>query len=405
MKHLKGHFTDAVICTDLVDSKTLDQVHDLINNECSVGSKVVIMADCHAGMGCVIGTTMTIHDRVVPNLVGVDIGCGMLTLPLGNIEIDYEKLDKVIRAKIPSGHNIHNVNEPSRTHSDLNDLRCFEATTRDYLAIGTLGGGNHFIEIDVDYKGNKYLIIHSGSRNLGKRVADHYTKLALTRYEKEQKEHGLEYIKANYPSSEWQNEITKLSKATASVNKDLLYLTGEDMANYLHDMEICQGYALFNRLVIAWEIFTGMKWDTHLKWGKIHKNIIHTIHNYIEIETKILRKGAIRALKDELCVIPINMRDGVLLVKGKGNVEYNCSAPHGAGRILSRSQARKNVNLDDFKESMKGIYSTSVNKDTIDESPMVYKPIEAILDNIKEMVDVVEILKPVYNFKATEEWR
>lgn len=366
--------------------------------------KVRIMPDVHAGAGCVIGFTADLGDKVIPNIVGVDIGCGMLTVELGNIDIDYEKLDNAIREKVPCGYNIHEGRK--MRFPKIQELRCYRElkdTKRFERSIGTLGGGNHFIEIDEGTDGKKYLVIHTGSRNLGKQVADYYQNLAVELMRGKDKllevqEKLIADYKALGRKQEIQHAIMKLRNswkpAELNIPKDLCYLTGKYREDYLHDMRICQEFAVINRRCIADLILSGMNW--------ISLDTFETIHNYIEFETNMVRKGAISAKKGEKLLIPINMRDGCIVGVGKGNDDWNQSAPHGAGRIMSRSKARETVSLDEFRESMDGIFTTSVSADTVDEAPMVYKPMNEIIENIKDTVDILEIIKPVYNFKASE---
>lgn len=392
------------IFTENIEEEALDQINTLIKQEAFKDCKVRIMPDVHAGKGCVIGFTADLGDKVIPNIVGVDIGCGMKTIQLGKVELDLEKLDKVIRKNIPSGRNVH---EGRLNRFDkLQELYCYRIlrdTKRIERSIGTLGGGNHFIEVDVDSEGNKYLIIHTGSRNLGNQVAKYYQNLAIELmqgkgdiYEKE-KMLIAEY-KEQGKRKEIKNALKKLHKEfkpnPLNIPEDLCYLTGKYRQQYLHDMRICQEYADLNRKTIASLILDS--------YGISSINEFSTIHNYIDHDSNIVRKGAISAKKGELLLIPINMRDGCILGVGKGNKDWNESAPHGAGRLMSRSKAKKTLSLDEFKESMSGVYTTSVGLPTIDEAPMAYKPIEEIVDNITDTVEVLEIIKPIYNFKSNE---
>ena len=409
MKNLK-------IFTQNVEQEAIDQINTLMEQPAFYDCKVRIMPDVHAGKGCVIGFTADLGDKVIPNIVGVDIGCGMLTVELGEIdkdddsivnnvtEIDFKKLDKVIRNKVPSGYNIH-VGRKTR-YDRIQDLYCYRGlkdTRRFERSIGTLGGGNHFIEIDEGAFGKKYLVIHTGSRNLGKQVADYYQNLAVELMQgKGELYSKQERLIADYKlqgrRSEIQDAIKKLHAEWKAkefdIPKELCYLTGEYRDRYLHDMQICQEFAKLNREFIVNAIMVEMGW--------VGIDIFETIHNYIEFETNLVRKGAISAKKGEKLLIPINMRDGCIIGVGKGNEDWNCSAPHGAGRIMSRSKARDTLTLGEFKKSMDGIFTTSVSFDTIDEAPMVYKPMDEIVENIKDTVDILEIIKPVYNFKASE---
>lgn len=405
MKNLK-------IFTENIEQEAIDQINTLLDQPAFADCKVRIMPDVHAGAGCVIGFTANLGDKVIPNIVGVDIGCGMWTIELGyfdddfNIhnvtEIDYEKLDAVIRKHIPCGRNVH---EGRKVRFDrIQDLHCYrdlKDTKRFERSIGTLGGGNHFIEIDEGSDGKKYLVIHTGSRNLGKQVADYYQNLAVELMQgKDELYSKQEQLITEYKAKGRRNEIEAAIKELhrgfkakqLDIPKDLCYLTGKYREDYLHDMRICQDFAKINRKYLGLTILDEMGWT------KISN--FETIHNYIDDENMI-RKGAISAKKGEKLLIPINMRDGCIVGIGKGNEDWNCSAPHGAGRIMSRSKAREVVSLDAFKEAMDGIFTTSVGADTIDEAPMVYKPMDEIVENIKDIVDILEIIKPVYNFKAS----
>lgn len=396
--------SDLKIFTDNIEPEALNQIHTLIKQPAFKNCKVRIMPDVHAGAGCVIGFTADLGDKVIPNIVGVDIGCGMLTIELGKIDIDFQFLDNIIRNKIPSGRNTHDSRMVRL--DDLQKLYCYRElkdSKRLERSIGTLGGGNHFIEIDLDDEGNKYLVIHTGSRNLGKQVAEYYQKLAIEVMQGKDKIYAMqEQLIEAYKKQGRKKEIEKAIKELhrifnpnpLGIPKELCYLTGKYRDQYLHDMEICQKYAVLNRNTIASIILDAMNWKS--------LGGFETIHNYIEINSNIVRKGAISAKDGELLLIPINMRDGSIIGKGKGNSDWNCSAPHGAGRIMSRSKAKEMVSIDEFRQSMEGIYTTSVNQSTIDESPMVYKPIDEIVKNIEDTVEIVKIIKPIYNFKASE---
>lgn len=403
--------SDLKIFTDNIEQEALDQINTLIAQPAFADSKIRIMPDVHAGKGCVIGFTADLGDKVIPNIVGVDIGCGMLTVKLGKIDIDYEKLDSTIRAVIPSGRNVHGDLTPkyiiNTARNQIRRLRCRqELHNIDWLehSMGTLGGGNHFIEIDEGSDGNKYLIIHTGSRNLGKQVAEYYQNLAIKRLysKKDERAKIIAKCKAEGRERDIQTELSNLAfKQSMNIPKDLCYLDGVDRRSYMHDMRRCQEFAVHNRQFIFYEICNGMKWAE--KFGPPEDTLFfHTIHNYIDHKTNIVRKGAISAKAGEKLLIPINMRDGCILGIGKGNPDWNYSAPHGAGRLMSRHKARESVSLDDYQKSMEGIFTTSVNESTIDESPMAYKPMDEILERIKDTVEVVDILKPVYNFKASE---
>ena len=371
------------------------------------------MPDVHAGKGCVIGFTADLGDKVIPNIVGVDIGCGMLCVELGNIELNLELLDKVINEVIPSGRNIRE--QKLMDFEKINELYCLrelKETKKFNRAIGTLGGGNHFIEIDVDDEGNKYLVIHTGSRNMGKQVADYYQNLAIElcsgkeeMYQR--KEEIIKTYKEDGRKSEIQNALKDLIKEyqekKPNLPNDLCFLEGKYRDMYLHDMRICQEYASLNRLHIAKEIlmdYFKLTYVPEIDFPPVMDNRFETIHNYISFEDNIVRKGAISAKEGEKVLIPINMRDGSIIAIGKGNEDWNKSAPHGAGRIMSRNKAKEVFKLDEFKKSMEGIYTTSVVEETIDEAPFVYKPMQEIIDNIKDTVEIQKIIKPIYNFKA-----
>lgn len=398
MKNLK-------IFTDDIEQEAVDQINLLLEQEPFKDCKVRIMPDVHAGKGCVIGFTADLGDKVIPNIVGVDIGCGMLCVELGKIDLDLEKLDRVINENIPAGRNIR---EQKLINFDkINDLYCLrelKETKKFNRAIGTLGGGNHFIEVDVDEEDNKYLVIHTGSRNLGKQVAEYYQNLAIELCSgKEEMFKRKEEIIKTYKEQGRKTEIQKALKeleAEYKQNKpdlpnDLCYLTGKYRERYLNDMKICQEYAKINRQYIASEIINNMNIITNSLTPAFT-----TIHNYISFEDNIVRKGAIRANKGERVIIPINMRDGSIIAVGKGNKDWNNSAPHGAGRLMSRRKAKETFNLEEFKKSMADIYSTSVIEETIDEAPFAYKPMQEIIDNIQETVEIEKIIKPIYNFKA-----
>ena len=393
---------DLKIFTNNIEDEAVKQINLLLEQEPFKNCKVRIMPDVHAGKGCVIGFTADLGDKVIPNIVGVDIGCGMLCVELGNIDIDLEKFDKIVNDYIPAGRNIREVKLTDfEKIKDLYCLRELKETNKFNKAIGTLGGGNHFIELNVDDENNKYLVIHTGSRNMGKQVADYYQNLAIELCSgKEEIWKRKAEIITTYKEQGRKQEIQKVLKELEKQYKDnqpelpkeLCYLTGEYRENYLHDMKICQEYASLNRKHIALEILNN--------YGIIAMNKFETIHNYICFEDNIVRKGAIKANKGERVIIPINMRDGSIIAIGKGNEDWNNSAPHGAGRIMSRTKAKETFKLDEFKKSMEGIYTTSVVEETIDEAPFVYKPMQEIIDNIKDTVEIEKIIKPIYNFKA-----
>lgn len=398
---------DLKIFTENIDAKALNQIYTLIKQPAFADCKVRIMPDVHAGAGCVIGFTADLVDKVIPDIVGVDIGCGMLTVELGNIDIDLAKLDGVIRKHVPNGRNVHET-EDNFSESIINQLYCKDSLKNvDWLkrSCGTLGGGNHFIEVDIDDDGNKYLVIHSGSRNIGKQVAEIYQQMAIDDLsEKNSLEEEIKKLIEDYKRTGRQKdiqrglaELKRKFQPKLSVPKELSYLTGEHREMYLHDMKLCQEFAKVNRITIADQILIHLFGHSAALY-----NTFETIHNYIEHDTNIVRKGAISAKEGEVVLIPINMRDGCILCTGKGNVDWNYSAPHGAGRIMSRSKAKETVSLEEFEQSMHGIFTTSVNKSTVDESPMVYKSMQEIVENIEPTVKINKILRPVYNFKAVE---
>lgn len=407
MLELKGKYNYAKVFTNKIDESAKLQIIELCNQEFIEGSKIRIMPDAHAGAGCTIGTTMTIEDKIVPNLVGVDIGCGMLTVELGNLDLDFEKIDKYIRKNIPSGFNI-NQNPKTNYKDKIEELICFRdipKSSKEFnRALGSLGGGNHFIEINIDSYGRKYLVIHSGSRNLGKQVATYYQKRAYEYhsglnddFEREKNDLIVLYKKQG-KRKEIQKALKKLRKdykKECNIPKDLCYLERKLFGNYLHDMNIVQNYSYVNREVMAKRIIHEC---LDIVYDDLNK--FQTIHNYIDINDMILRKGAISAKKGEKVLIPINMKDGSIIAAGKGNGDWNYSAPHGAGRLMSRSEARKKLSLDEYKKSMDGVYTTSVNESTVDEAPMAYKPIEEIIKNVKDAVEIIDVIKPLYNFKA-----
>lgn len=371
MKLIEGKYNIAKVFTDVVEETALEQIKLLCDQEFVRNSKLRIMPDVHAGVGCTIGTTMTIIDKVVPNLVGVDIGCGMETIQIKNKYLELEKLDKHIYEKIPSGYNVRETYHKYLDEIDLKELRCVRAAKinidRAEKSLGTLGGGNHFIEVDKDEDGNIYLVVHSGSRHLGLEVAGFYQEKAYSVLKQ-----------------------TKLS----DVPKNLAYVDGQLMEDYIHDMKIVQRFAMLNRKAMMDEIIRGMKLKVNEEFT--------TIHNYIDTDAMILRKGAISAKDGEKLLIPINMKDGSLICVGKGNEDWNSSAPHGAGRLMSRREAKNSFTVSEFKKQMKDIYTTSVSAETLDECPMAYKSMEDIMNNIKDTAQILHVIKPIYNFKAKE---
>lgn len=398
MFEIKGKINTAICYAKVVEDEAIEQIRRMCDYEFTKNSKIRIMPDVHAGKGCTIGTTMTVHDKVVPNIVGVDIGCGMYTVNLGKVDVDFEKLDEAAHY-IPSGMNIW----PGRQEKfDLQELRCYRSLKNTKWlerSMGTLGGGNHFIEVDQAQDGTKYLVIHTGSRNLGKQVAEIYQQLAIDLNKGketyfQQRDEIIRTYKEQGRRAESQAALEKISwnQRETTMPEDLCYLYGKYFEDYMHDVEICQRFARCNREKIA-EILLS-------RTGMTGTDAFHTIHNYIDTEEMILRKGAIAAHAGEKVLIPINMRDGSVLAIGKGNPEWNYSAPHGAGRIMSRTKAKNELSLDEYRNVMKGVYTTSVNEATLDEAPMAYKSLEDIIDVIKESVDVIDIMKPIYNFKA-----
>jgi len=398
MFEIKGKISVALCYAKVVEEEAIEQIRRMCDYEFTQGSRIRIMPDVHAGKGCTIGTTMTVVDKAVPNIVGVDIGCGMYTVNLGKADIDFEKFDEAAHY-IPSGMNVW---EGRQERFDLTQLRCYRSlrdTKRLERSLGTLGGGNHFIEIDQAQDGTKYLVIHSGSRNLGKQVAELYQQLAIDlnkgkeTYFQERDEIIRTYKEAGR-RKEIQAALEKIAwkKREATMPEDLCFLYGSYFKDYLYDVEICQQFARRNREKMAEVLLDRTK--------MAGTDAFHTIHNYIDTEEMILRKGAIAAHNGEKVLIPINMRDGSVLAVGKGNAEWNYSAPHGAGRLMSRTKAKESLSIEEYKSAMEGIYTTSVNEATLDEAPMAYKSLEDIIDVIKESVDVIDIMKPIYNFKA-----
>lgn len=403
MLEIKGKMNTAICYAKVIEDVAIEQIKRMCDYELTDGNKVRIMPDVHAGKGCTIGTTMTVTDKACPNIVGVDIGCGMYTVKLADKSLDFEKIDEACHY-IPSGRNVW---DGRRERFDIQELKCYRAlkdTKRLARSLGTLGGGNHFIEIDKAADGTHYLVIHSGSRNLGKQVAEIYQQLAIDLHAGKEdyfirREEIIRTYKEAGRRGEIQNALKELAKEytakTPDVPEDLCWLYGSFLGDYLHDVEICQRFACRNREIMAETILE--------RTGMSKEEAFHTIHNYIDTNEMILRKGAIAAHKGERVLIPINMRDGSVIAVGKGNPEWNYSAPHGAGRIMSRGKAKETLSLEEYRASMEGIYTTSVNDSTLDEAPMVYKSLDDILDVINEAVDIVDIIKPVYNFKAGED--
>lgn len=381
---------DLKVFTKNIEETALEQIETLLQQEAFKNSKIRIMPDVHAGKGCVIGFTGDLGDKIVPNIVGVDIGCGMLTVDLGKGNIDFKRVDRIIENYIPSGFNSH---AEESTKFDLTRLRCYdELINKEHIlsSMGTLGGGNHFIEIDEDEEDNKYLIIHTGSRNLGKQVADIYQRKAIKYCNKntENKQQIIKKLKEQGRESEIEKELKNIE--IINIPKELCYLEGSEAEEYLHDMKIAMEFATQNRERIADIITENLGMDI--------EHSFETMHNYIG-EDNIVRKGSISAYKDELVLIPINMRDGCIIARGKGNKDWNYSAPHGAGRIMSRKQAKETINIEDFKATMQDIHA-NISDATIDEAPFAYKDIQEIIENIGDTVDIIKIIKPIYNFKG-----
>ena len=401
MIELRGKYNTAKVFTDVVEETAISQIINMLNQEFIKDSNVRIMSDCHAGAGCTIGTTMTITDKIVPNLVGVDVGCGMETIQLKEKHIELQKLDKLIYAKIPSGFSIRDKVHRYLDQVDLSKLHCYHCINIDRAekSLGTLGGGNHFIEANKDEDGNIYIVVHSGSRHLGLEIAKYYQEAgyeALNSVSKQDVDALVARLKIEGRQKEINKELKKLKANTkSSIPKALAYVQGKLFDEYIHDMKIAQQYAMLNRQAMMDEIIKGMRLHVVDQFT--------TIHNYIDTKNMILRKGAVSAQQGEKLLIPINMRDGSLICVGKGNPDWNYSAPHGAGRLFSRSKAKESFTVSQFKKEMQGIYTTSVNQSTLDESPMAYKSMEDIVNNIGDTVDIVKVIKPIYNFKAGEE--
>lgn len=401
MIEVNGKYNQAKIFTDVVDQASIAQVIELCNQVFTAGSRIRLMPDIHAGAGCTIGTTMTITDKIVPNLVGVDIGCGMETVRLREDHLELQKLDKLIYEKIPSGFDIRARAHRYLEQIELGELCCAHHVdlSRAEKSIGTLGGGNHFIEVDRDDEGRLYVVVHSGSRHLGVEVAKYYQEEGykiLNRTDDGSIQRLVAEMKAAGREKDIQKELKKLKnlKQTA-VPQQLAYVEGPLFEQYIHDMKLVQHFAALNRQAMVDEIVKGMKLHVEEQFT--------TIHNYIDTDAMILRKGAVSAKAGERLLIPINMRDGSLLCVGRGNEDWNFSAPHGAGRLMSRAQAKQSFTVSEFKKQMEQVYTTSVSRATLDECPMAYKGMQDILDNIGPTAQVEKIIKPIYNFKAGDE--
>ena len=397
---IKGKFNNADVFTEVIEDKAIEQVQAMCDFEAFKGCSIKIMPDVHSGAGCTIGTTMTIKDKIVPNMVGVDIGCGMEVVQIKEKEIDFAKLDNIIKKYIPYGFGINKKMHKFNEQVNLEELKCkdFVNIKNAKLSLGSLGGGNHFIEIDEDAEGNNFIVIHSGSRHLGKEVAEFYQKKAIEQRKQAYSNFLNEHIEKLKKAGKEQ-EISAFVKNANSTLKnaipdDMAWLEGELFNNYIHDMKIVQKFAVLNRKAMMSTILIGMRFTVVDEFT--------CIHNYIDTDNMIMRKGAVSARKGEKILIPINMRDGSLICIGKGNKKWNYSAPHGAGRLMSRKQAKQTLSLEEFKAQMQGIFSTTVSASTLDESPMAYKTMDDILKNITPTAKVEKIIKPIYNFKADE---
>lgn len=400
---IKGKYNKARVCTDVIEGEAVQQIKALCDSKTFAGQKICIMPDVHAGSGCTIGTTMTISDKVVPQMVGVDIGCGMEVVELQERELDFKKLDEFIHAHIPSGMEIRKTPHAYAEKVCLEELVCQKRVgiEKGYLSIGTLGGGNHFIEVDKDEEGKLYLVVHSGSRHLGLEVAEYYQKAAekYHRFGGCSEQEFIQKLKEDGREKEIEKELKRRKAQSAQTDDPFghLFIEGELFDGYIHDMRIMQRFADLNRRAMTDSILEGL--------GLHEVGRFTTVHNYIDLENMILRKGAVSAQKGEKLLIPLNMRDGSLICIGKGNYSWNYSAPHGAGRLMSRTKAKATLDMDEFRSQMEGIYSTTVTENTLDESPMAYKRLEDIVERIKPTVKIVKRILPVYNFKSDEEPR
>ena len=400
MVTIQGLYNTAVCYTPELEDLAAKQIKAVCDQAEFAGCKIRVMPDVHAGKGCTIGTTMTIQDKIVPGMVGVDIGCGMETVELAEQEIDFDKLDALIRKEIPYGREVRDTLHALNAEIDLTQLRCADQVNlnRAMRSIGTLGGGNHFIEVDRSEDGRLFLIVHSGSRHLGTEVAEYYQnegRRALWGGANYQIQEVIAQLKAEGRFKEIQKTISALrTEHELSIPKDLAYVEGKLFEDYIHDMKITQQFAMLNRKAMVDVIMMGM--------GFTAVESFTTIHNYIDTDAMILRKGSVSAMTGEKLLIPINMRDGSLICVGKGNQAWNCSAPHGAGRLMSRRAAFNALSMEEFKREMEGIYTTCVLPDTLDESPMAYKSMDEIIDQIGPTAEIVERIRPVYNFKAAD---
>jgi tRNA-splicing ligase RtcB (3'-phosphate/5'-hydroxy nucleic acid ligase) len=398
---ITGSQTEAKVFSNYPQDTALEQIKELCNQAFLKDTKISIMPDYHAGKGCVIGTTIQLRDKVVPNLVGVDVGCGVLTVKLQDKKVDFNKLDQVIRTYVPSGMELHTDETVEFINTSFPDVKEFKAEhilsqNRSLYSLGTLGGGNHFIEVSIDSEGHHYLTIHTGSRYVGSKIATYYQKVAVANLRGQDLAEIIEKLKAEGRQREIQAAIAAYKEKNPVIPPDLAYLEGEDFTHYIHDMKLAQLFAKANREEIARAITANMGFEELDRFD--------TVHNYIDTENLILRKGAVSAQKGERLIIPINMRDGSILAVGKGNEDWNFSAPHGAGRVLSRTKAMKTLNMDEFHNTMKGVWTTSVSEETLDEAPMAYKSMNEILEKVEESVEIAAFIKPVYNFKASEKY-
>ena len=395
---IQGLYNTAVCYTPRLEDAAERQIRAVCDRPEFAGCKIRIMPDVHAGKGCTIGTTMTIRDKIVPGMVGVDIGCGMETVELAERGLDFDKLDALIRREIPCGREVRGTPHPLNREIDLTRLRCAGQVNLDRAvhSIGSLGGGNHFIEVDRSNDGRLFLVVHSGSRHLGTEVADFYQeegRKALWGGANYQIQETIARLKEEGRFQEIQTAIQALKKEhKLDIPQDLAYVEGRLFDDYIHDMKLTQQFAMLNRKAMVDVIMTGM--------GLTAEGVFTTVHNYIDTDAMILRKGSVSAKAGEKLLIPINMRDGSLICVGKGNGDWNCSAPHGAGRLMSRRAAFSTLSMEEFRKEMEGIYTTCVLPDTLDESPMAYKSMDEIVAQIWPTADIVEQIRPIYNFKA-----
>ncbi|WP_312473353.1 RtcB family protein [Neobacillus sp.] len=401
MIKVTGSQTKAKIFSNYPQETALEQIQELCNQAFLKDTKISIMPDYHAGKGCVIGTTIQLKDKVVPNLVGVEVGCGVLTVKLQDKKVDFNKLDNIIRTYVPSGQELHSDETVGFINTSFPAIQEFKAEhilneNRSLYSLGTLGGGNHFIEISVDSDGYHYLTIHTGSRYVGAKIATYYQKVAISKLRQHDLTEIIEKLKGEGRNKEIQTVIQSYKEKNPVIPNDLAFLEGEDFQHYIHDMKLAQSFAKANREEIARSITDNMGFEEMDRFD--------TVHNYIDTDNLILRKGAVSAQKGERLIIPINMRDGSILAVGKGNEEWNYSAPHGAGRVLSRTKAMKTLNMEDFHNTMKDVWTTSVSEETLDEAPMAYKSMNEILEKVEETVEIAGFIKPVYNFKASEKF-